>query len=56
MLLDRPLFWIADQTYLVAAFLSALVFFFLVRWIALPIRTFLLLDSADLASVSVSGI
>jgi uncharacterized membrane protein YeiH len=55
MLLDRPVFWIADQIYLLVALISASSVFFLARWLRMPMRTFLLLDAIGLALFSVTG-
>ncbi|MFT7409473.1 MAG: putative membrane protein YeiH [Oleispira sp.] len=55
MLLDRPVFWIADQTYLLIAMLAAFSVFVLVRWWAMPMRLFLVLDAIGLALFSISG-
>jgi uncharacterized membrane protein YeiH len=55
MLLDRPVFWIADQLYLLIAILAATSVFFLARWLVMPVRTFLLLDAIGLALFSITG-
>lgn len=55
LLLDRPVFWVADQTYLVAAFATAFVTFFLARVLVLPARLFLIPDAAGLALFTVTG-
>jgi uncharacterized membrane protein YeiH len=55
LLLDRPVFWVADQTYLVAAFAAAFVTFFLARAFVLPPRLFLIPDAAGLALFTVTG-
>jgi uncharacterized membrane protein YeiH len=55
VLLDRTVFWIADQSYLVAAVLAGLVTFALVRVVRLPARVFLLPDAVGLALFTVSG-
>lgn len=55
LLLDRPVFWVADQTYLVAAFAAAFVTFFLARVLVLPARVFLIPDAAGLALFTVTG-
>jgi len=34
LLLDRPVFWIDDQTYLFVALLTGLMIFFIARWIS----------------------
>lgn len=55
LLLDRPVFWVADQTYLVVAFAAAFVTFFLARVLVLPARLFLIPDAAGLALFTVTG-
>jgi len=55
VLLDRTVFWIADQTYLIAAIASGLATFALVRLVRLPARLFLLPDAIGLALFTVSG-
>jgi uncharacterized membrane protein YeiH len=55
ILLDRPVFWIADQVYLLVALCAATAVFFLARWWKMPIRTFLLLDAVGLALFSLTG-
>ncbi|THF63006.1 trimeric intracellular cation channel family protein [Pseudothauera nasutitermitis] len=55
VLLDRTVFWIADQIYLLTAVLAGLVTFALVRVVRLPPRLFLLPDAVGLALFTVSG-
>jgi uncharacterized membrane protein YeiH len=55
MLLDRPVFWIADQLYLLIALTAAVSVFFLSRWLVMPVRTFLILDAIGLALFSITG-
>lgn len=55
MLLDRPVFWIADELYLLIAILAAVSVFFLARWVSMPVRTFLILDAIGLALFSIFG-
>ena len=55
VLLDRPVFWVADQTYLSAAVLAGLCTFVLVRKVRLPPRFFLVPDAIGLALFTVSG-
>lgn len=55
VLLDRPVFWIADQTYLLVALGTALASFIVARWQALPPRFFLLPDAAGLALFTILG-
>lgn len=55
LLLDRQVFWIADQAYLVATILAAVVTFFLARRWRLPGRLFLIPDAIGLALFTVVG-
>ena len=55
LLLDRPVFWVADQTYLICALLAALATFFLARVFVLPPRLFLIPDAAGLALFTITG-
>ena len=55
VLIGRPVFWISDQTYMLAAFGAALAAFFLLRFIRLPARLFLIPDALGLALFTVSG-
>jgi len=55
VLLDRTVFWIADQTYLIAAIAAGLATFALVRLMRLPAKLFLLPDAIGLALFTVSG-
>ena len=55
VLLDRTVFWIADQTYLIAAIIAGLATFALVRMVKLPTKLFLLPDAIGLALFTVSG-
>lgn len=55
LLLDRPVFWVADQTYLFVAFAAAFVTFFLARILVLPARLFLIPDAAGLALFTITG-
>ncbi|WP_068635865.1 trimeric intracellular cation channel family protein [Thauera butanivorans] len=55
VLLDRTVFWIADQSYLIAAMIAGLATFLLVRRVRLPARLFLLPDAIGLALFTVSG-
>ena len=48
LLLNRPVFWVADQTYLIAALTAALAIFFLARIFKPPMRVFLIADAAAL--------
>ncbi|MCK7500133.1 MAG: trimeric intracellular cation channel family protein [Comamonadaceae bacterium] len=55
LLLDRTVFWIADQTYLVAATVAAVATFALARLRRLPPNLFLLPDALGLALFTVVG-
>jgi uncharacterized membrane protein YeiH len=55
VLLDRTVFWIADQSYLVAALAASLTTFAVASRLPLPARLFLLPDALGLALFTVSG-
>ena len=55
LLLARPVFWVADQTYLVAAIAAGVATFVLVRLVRLPANLFLLPDALGLALFTVIG-
>lgn len=55
LLLDRKVFWIADQSYLITAMAAGLAAFALARVVRLPARLFLLPDAVGLALFTVSG-
>lgn len=55
MLLDRDVFWIANQTFFIASLLSAIFIFVTARLIAIPPRFFLIPDAAGLAAFAVAG-
>ena len=55
ILLDRQIFWIADQAYLVVALATALTIFFVVRGMKLPPRLFLIPDAVGLALFTIVG-
>jgi uncharacterized membrane protein YeiH len=55
VLLDRTVFWIADQTYLLVSLATALVVFFAVRGLKLPQRLFLIPDAFGLALFTIAG-
>ncbi len=55
LLLDRTVFWVADQTYLIVALGAGLLTFFLARRIDLPSRLFLIPDALGLALFTVAG-
>lgn len=51
----RPVFWVADQTYLIVASAAALVTFVYVRYIKAPYRALLVFDAFGLALFTVIG-
>ena len=55
ILLDRKVFWIADQTYLLVACLTSIVAFFAIRRRQLSPRALILPDAMGLALFSVLG-
>lgn len=55
LLLDRQVFWIGDQTYLVVALATTLVVFFAVRGLRLPPHLFLIPDAVGLALFTIVG-
>ena len=55
VLLQRPVFWISDQVYLIVALATTLVVFFAVRGLRLPPRLFLIPDALGLALFTIVG-
>lgn len=55
LLLDRQVFWISDQTYLLVALATTVVTFFAVRSLKLPPRLFLVPDAFGLALFAIAG-
>lgn len=55
LLLDRNVFWVVDQTYLVAALGTGFITFFIARSLALPPRLFLIPDALGLALFTIVG-
>lgn len=55
ILLQRPVFWLSDQIYLVVAVATTLIVFFAVRGLRLPPRLFLIPDAIGLALFTVVG-
>jgi len=55
VLLDRPVFWISDQTYLLVAFATTMIIFFAVRGLKLAPRLFLIPDAIGLALFTIAG-
>ena len=55
VLLERPVFWVADQSYLVAATAAGVATFVLVRLVRLPANLFLVPDALGLALFTIIG-
>ena len=55
MLLDRPVFWIADQTFFIASIISAIAIFLSARLFVILPRHFLIADAAGLATFGIAG-
>ena len=55
VLLARPVFWVVDHDYLVAALLAGLATFALARLVRLPARLFLIPDALGLALFTILG-
>lgn len=55
LLLERPVFWVADQSYLVAAIAAGVATFVLVRLVRLPANLFLAPDALGLALFTIIG-
>jgi uncharacterized membrane protein YeiH len=55
LLLDRNVFWVVDQAYLIAALGTGLVTFFVARSVPLPPRLFLIPDALGLALFTIVG-
>ena len=55
ILLQRPVFWLSDQIYLIVAVATTLIMFFAVRGLRLPQRLFLIPDAIGLALFTVVG-
>lgn len=55
LLLDRNVFWVVDQTYLIAALGTGLMTFFIARALPLPPRLFLIPDAIGLALFTIVG-
>ncbi|MEW8506562.1 MAG: trimeric intracellular cation channel family protein [Candidatus Thiodiazotropha sp.] len=55
ILLDRDVFWIADQTFFIASIGSAVFIFFVARFVKILPRYFLVADAAGLATFGVAG-
>ena len=55
LLIDRTVFWVADQTYLITALGTGLLTFFIARAVDIPQRLFLLPDALGLALFTIVG-
>ncbi|MDP3539768.1 MAG: trimeric intracellular cation channel family protein [Azonexus sp.] len=55
LLLDRNVFWVVDQAYLMAALGTGLLTFFIARALPLPPRLFLIPDAIGLALFTIVG-
>lgn len=55
LLLQRPVFWIANQTYLIVTVATTLIIFFAVRNLKIPPRLFLIPDAIGLALFTIAG-
>lgn len=55
LLLDRNVFWVVDQTYLVAALVTGLLSFFIARAFDIAPRLFLIPDAIGLALFAIVG-
>jgi len=55
ILLQRPVFWLSDQIYLIVAVATTLIMFFAVRGLRLPQQLFLIPDAIGLALFTVVG-
>lgn len=55
LLLDRNVFWVVDQTYLIAALSTGLISFFLARALPVPPHLFLIPDAIGLALFTIVG-
>lgn len=55
MLLDRPVFWIAQQEFFVASLASGLLAFLAARLLVISPRLFLFADAAGLATFGIAG-
>jgi len=55
LLLDRNVFWVVDQAYLIAALGTGLITFFVARVLTVPPRLFLIPDALGLALFTIVG-
>ena len=55
VLLDRPVFWVHDQTFLFIALGAGVITFFLARWTRVTRQAFLLPDAAGLVLFTLAG-
>lgn len=55
MLLDREVFWVRDQVFFIASFLSAISIFITARLVVISPHFFLIPDAAGLATFGIAG-
>lgn len=55
VILDRDVFWVHDDSYLIITWMSALATFYLARWIRISSRWFLVPDAAALGLYTIAG-
>lgn len=55
VILDRDVFWVKDDAYLIVTWASAIMTFYLARWVRLSSRWFLVPDAAALGLYTVAG-
>lgn len=55
VLLDRPVFWVANQTFFIASLGAAIAMFIAARYIRMSPRLFLIPDAAGLATFAIAG-
>jgi len=55
VILDRDVFWVHDDSYLIVTWLGAIFTFYLARWIRLSSRWFIVPDAAGLGLYTVAG-
>jgi len=55
LLLDRPVFWINDQTFFIASIISSIAIFIAARLTKVTSQHFLILDAAGLATFAIAG-
>lgn len=55
LLLDRTVFWVRDQTFLLAAIIAAVVVFFVLRRVPISQKMFLIPDAVGLSMFAIAG-